>query len=454
MGLARQRITEGEVLVTQVFLSHSTRDAEMALRLADDLRAAGVPVWKAPESIMEGEEWIQAIQRGLATSTHFLLLQSPAAVASRWVKFEFDAALALYMKDRMRIIPVDYLPCEAPLFWQRFQLIGGIADDYYGALFQIQAQLRDDQPAHPPEPTLPATTINVTVQGSVSGTMNVAGHDISYAGQPEAPPESAAPVLPYAVPAADDSQMILDIAPPPFAWCEIPAGQVTLEGGYQMADYEATFDVQPFFMAKYPITHEQFQVFVEADDGFSNDRWWTGLAAAQGDRSEAGLQAFTYAANLPRDSVNWYDAVAFCRWLSERTGQTIRLPTEWEWQWAAAGPKGFKYPWGNSFDGSRATTSAGLGLLTTWRTTPVDRYPDGASHFGVMDLIGNLYDLCLNEYRNPDNTDLSGNSERAARGGSYSDSDIETGTRQGRDPGYRNPTNGFRIVRIPRSDGS
>jgi hypothetical protein len=189
--------------MTQVFLSHSSEDAEFALKLATDLRAAGVPIWKAPESILDGEEWVAAIERGITTSTHMLLLKSPAAVRSKWVRFEFNAALSLEKQGKMRIIPIDYLPCNPPLFWTQFQHVSGIQDAYHATLFNILARLREEQPAHPPTPTNAATTINVVVQGDVTGQLNVAGNDIIYAGQPsELPsaPQVIQPELPTATP--------------------------------------------------------------------------------------------------------------------------------------------------------------------------------------------------------------------------------------------------------------
>ena len=64
-----------------------------------------------------------------------------------------------------------------------------------------------------------------------------------------------------------------DILPPPFDWCEIPAGKVTLEaGGY--LEKATTFDVPVFWMAKYPVTNGQFQVFVDDREGYSNAAWW------------------------------------------------------------------------------------------------------------------------------------------------------------------------------------
>jgi formylglycine-generating enzyme required for sulfatase activity len=190
-------------------------------------------------------------------------------------------------------------------------------------------------------------------------------------------------------------------------WVDIPAGSVTLESGQ-------TFPVKPFRMSKYPVTYAQFQAFVDAPDGFYDDRWWVGLAADADHRSAPGEQEWPID-NHPRERVSWYDAVAFCRWLSSKLGQEVRLPTEWEWQWAAQGGDGRAYPWGNDFDASRCNTDeSGLG-----RTTPVDAYPSGASPFGVMDMAGNVWEWCLNEYETPANTRLDGDASRVLRGGSW-----------------------------------
>jgi hypothetical protein len=302
--------------MTQVFLSHSTADAEFALHLATDLRAAGIPVWKAPESILPGEEWIPAIERGLTTSTHFLLLQSPAALNSKWVKFEFNSALTLVQQDKMRIVPIGYKPCAAPLFWTQFQQVTGISDDYNAALLRIIARLREEQPIQPPEPTIPATTINVTIQGDLSGSLAVAVHDVVYEGQPLEPPsirpkaydelvtvQQMANVPAALLPNASD---ILSILPPPFEWCKIPAGRVTLENKV------GKFKVKPFWMAKYPITYAQFQVFVDANDGFRSLPWWKGLAAGIFHMNFFGRQEWKIDTH-PRECVSWWDAIAFCQ---------------------------------------------------------------------------------------------------------------------------------------------
>ena len=67
-----------------------------------------------------------------------------------------------------------------------------------------------------------------------------------------------------------------------------------------------------FYMARYPVTYAQYQTFVEATDGFKKYRWWAGLALRQ---NEPGEQYLKFE-NHPADNVSWYDAVAFCRWLT------------------------------------------------------------------------------------------------------------------------------------------
>jgi formylglycine-generating enzyme required for sulfatase activity len=176
-------------------------------------------------------------------------------------------------------------------------------------------------------------------------------------------------------------------------------------------DLLGLFDLERFAMAKYPITNAQFEVFVDDPDGYQNYQWWTMLSAS---REEPCQSTFQYR-NHPRTDVSWCEAVAFCRWLSSRVGFPIRLPTEWEWQWAAQGPDRRIYPWGNGFDAARCNCN----LSGYWGTTPVGNFPLGASPYGVMDMCGNVEEWCLNEFREPFQTELRGKVRRGLRGGSW-----------------------------------
>ena len=193
---------------------------------------------------------------------------------------------------------------------------------------------------------------------------------------------------------------------PEFVWLPVPGGEITLEGN------AGTFPVQPFAISKYPVTWAQYRSFLEAEDGYRQQRWWRGLAERQAQPGEQYRQQD----NHPAENVSWYDAVAFCRWLSARLGYEVRLPTEWEWQQAATGgDPAREYPWGADWRPEYTNTlESGLG-----RTTAVGLYPQGASPVGALDMSGNVWEWCLNEHDHPQRTGLSGTARRVVRGGSW-----------------------------------
>jgi formylglycine-generating enzyme required for sulfatase activity len=167
----------------------------------------------------------------------------------------------------------------------------------------------------------------------------------------------------------------------------------------------------PFAIAKYPITCVQMQAFYEAEDGYRQDNWWEGLAV-----QKKFWEQNQKMANCPAENVNWYTAVAFCRWLSQQIGLEIRLPTEGEW-WLAAtlGDQSRIYHWGKNWNSNCANTDEGrLG-----RTTAVGMYPDGAAACGALDMSGNVLEWCINEADNPDIVALNSGKWKAARGGAF-----------------------------------
>ncbi len=204
---------------------------------------------------------------------------------------------------------------------------------------------------------------------------------------------------------------------PDFDWVEIPPGNIVLEKG----DGEFTIE-QPFLIARYPITNAQFQLFIDDPEGRANRCWWQGFESAYA----APKSSFRPESNYPKTEVSWFEAMALCRWLTERLHEhnliepdwTIRLPTEWEWQQAATGglPDNI-YPWGNNFDETRANTGEG----GPGHTTAVGLYRSGQSPQGVFDLAGNVWEWCLNPYDNPVELQLDNPSEfRVMRGGAWS----------------------------------
>ena len=121
----------------QIFLSHVHSDNDTAERLARELREAGWPVWKAPESIRPGEKWVEAINRGLAGSHYFVLLLSQAALQSKWVASETNAAIDLEHQSELTILFLTLEDCpELSPLWRAYQRI-----DFRGGYEQGLGQL-------------------------------------------------------------------------------------------------------------------------------------------------------------------------------------------------------------------------------------------------------------------------------------------------------------------------
>lgn len=111
--------------MTQVFISHSSEDAEFAQLVANGFRGVGLDVWIAPDSIHPGEEFVDAIQRGLAETTHFVIIMSPDAFQSSWVKLEMNTAIRLEREGKLLISPVHYRPSQPPLLLGNYQWLIG-----------------------------------------------------------------------------------------------------------------------------------------------------------------------------------------------------------------------------------------------------------------------------------------------------------------------------------------
>ncbi|MEL7433918.1 MAG: TIR domain-containing protein [Chloroflexota bacterium] len=129
---------------------------------------------------------------------------------------------------------------------------------------------------------------------------------------------------------------------PDIVWGEpVVAGTYKIGGDEKarksLPEQDVTFDYS-YRLAIYPITVKQFEIFLKVQDGIALDRWWSSLSFGWGDK-QVGEQT-EKSANHPRTDVNWYQAVAFCRWLTVQyrdanlldADSEIRLPTGQEWE--------------------------------------------------------------------------------------------------------------------------
>lgn len=126
-----------------------------------------------------------------------------------------------------------------------------------------------------------------------------------------------------------------------------------------------------FMIGRLPITNAQYAVYVQQTKTLPPPKvgWF-------GPNPPAGKE------DHPVVGVSWLDAQNYCAWLSELTGLPIRLPTEAEWEKAARGSDGRRYPWGNEWDPTVCNPNSE-------NLTAADAFPGGASPYGCLDMVGN-----------------------------------------------------------------
>ena len=158
-------------------------------------------------------------------------------------------------------------------------------------------------------------------------------------------------------------------SPPPAAMVLVPSGPFR----FRLLGNKLPLD--KFFIDRHPVTNEQYADFVRETQYPHPPSWADGTYPEHKGRH-------------PVTSVNWIDARHYCKWRSSKTGREVRLPTEQEWEKAARGPHGNRYPWGNQFDPERCNVGRG----PNGDTTRVDAYPQGTSSYGCMDMCGNVWE--------------------------------------------------------------
>ncbi len=217
---------------------------------------------------------------------------------------------------------------------------------------------------------------------------------------------------------------------PPYEPPQAPEGMVYVPPGPfimgQGDDIWIVLLTEGFFMDRYPVTNARYRAFVEAG-GYGRRKYWTAKGWAIKEQNGWTEPRFwrNYNFNAPDQPVvgiTWYEAVAYCHWLAERTGKPYRLPTEAEWEKAARGLDGRMYPWGETFEEERCNTAES----DIRKPTPVGHYsPQSDSPYGISDLAGNVWEWTSSLYRkypyrvDDGREDVEANGWRVVRGGSW-----------------------------------
>lgn len=193
--------------------------------------------------------------------------------------------------------------------------------------------------------------------------------------------------------------------------------------------------VDSFEIDIFEVTNEQFHRFV-VETGYKTE-------AERAGESQTWQQYALGKAHHPVVKVTWNDAQAYCEWAGKR------LPTEAEWEKAARGTEGHIYPWGNEWDSTKANTKE-AGYRDT---TSVGSFPEGASPYGVMDMVGNVREWVSAWYKAYPGSDFSspyfGEKYRVIRGGGwFEETELATTTKRfASSEDARNDDLGFRCAR-------
>lgn len=458
--------------MARIFISYSRTDETFARRLATSLSNMGADIWIDVEDIPAGMKWSSAIQQGLDGGDLLIVIISPESMSSRNVEDEWQ----YYLDNGKPVIPVLLKPAKIHFQLNRIQYIDFHRQAYDTALYQLYAELRrkgvyvnpnmaDPAAAYRPAPhqftptrqprrRLPLLAVGIAgvaglaLLGVVAavllllsnGNPNTAGKATAttplnaVVGEfTDTPPAFPTGLLPPAVPTKGQSPGLNTPITRNADWSPIfrdrngismalvPAGCFTMGSSDDQIRFE----------------HDLCRTVLGTCTGNADEAppiqicfqqpFWIGRTEVT--NAQYGSHGAFAGDNLPRTNVTWDEAAAFCQ------SRGMRLPTEAEWEYAARGPDGLIFPWGNSFDGARLNV-CDSNCEFNWRDraysdgyaqpAPVGSYPSGASWVGALDMSGNVWEWTSTIYTaypyqaDDGREDRSNvNAKRALRGSSW-----------------------------------
>ena len=441
----------------QVFVSHAHQDAAFARRLAGDLRQRGFPIWIAPDSIRIGEDWPDAIDRGLDESGVIVVALTPNALNSYWVRKEASTARLLAGRNLIQFALLDVTDCEAPSSWYTYQNVP-FRHSYEAGLDELLRWLEhetvatgqrsaftpNDQPIDPLR-FVPRPIVNIgegvgespdslaeevddldEAIRRVEDLLKLATHSTGRIHAKTGIELIRIPAGPFLYGSADSDKMAWDDEKP-----------------------QRTVELPEYWIGRTPVTNDQFARFVRATghkttaeregSGFAwTGSRWEGVKGADWLHPGGPSTSSSGKGNHPVVQVSWDDAQAFCNWAG------LALPVEEQWEKAARGADGRVWPWGNEPPAAEHCNFN----MNIKDTTPVGKYsPRGDSPYGCADMAGNVWEWTGSWYTE--------GSTRALRGGSWLNNDRITRAafRLINNPDLRYFDVGFRVVELLSDPG-
>jgi len=376
-------------------------------RVRDSLRASGLTVW-TDEGIEAGtESWKIAIEQAIEASDCLLVILTPKVKSSRWVREEISYA-EKHGKKIYAVLAEGDEKTSIPFGMTDLQFV----DIRTGYEDGIQRTIRDI-----------CKHLNIIPRASdTSLKTNTNTSDKKPKFKPNYPVYKPPPID-YSILSSNSH----------LSWVDVYGNS--------------------FYISRYPITNKQYMDFINHRYGYHHNKWWNYSDAAIQWYRNNGKPMITsgHEDTLPVVKVSWYEAVAFCFWLSEMEEHKIMLPTEKQWRTASLLQQedpntNVAYPWGDVFDSEKCNFNS-LG------PTPVNKYanPDNPSYY-PEDMSGNVWEWCYTE-ETKGNIPLNQANDKnkyILKGGSWRNSDIRflrIDTIISHHPNEREDTWGFRVVR-------
>lgn len=164
-------------------------------------------------------------------------------------------------------------------------------------------------------------------------------------------------------------------------------------------------ELEPYEIGKYEVTNEEYEKFV-SDGGYKNSIYWSEEGWSFRTTQNWSLPVYwsenklwlddlySNQKNTPVHGISYYEAEAYCKWLSIKTNKNYRIPSSYQWVRAAKGPDpGTKYPWGNDYNRNYANFIPHQ--AETVHLVEVNLFEQGKSFEGCYNMIGNVFEICL-----------------------------------------------------------
>jgi len=356
----------------RVFLCHSSNDKPTVRELYQKLRAeAWIQPWLDEEELYPGQDWNMEIEKAVETADAIIVCLSKGSITKEgYVQRELRIVLdfADYKPEgTLYLIPVRLEECEPPRrlrAWQYADYFEGQRERAFQRLL-ISLERRAD-------------SLGLKIEQPASKEMKLIpqnGKEV-----PDWFIETANEALRVEVPASNKITLSNGME-----FMRIPAGKFLMGSN----DHESNEKPQQtvlinydYWIARFPTTYDQY---------YSLNKTIEMLTVAWQEKKDR-----------PATSVSWGEATKYCMLLNTLFKNEIpndlvlRLPTEAEWEKAARGTDGRKYPWGNNFDKDKCNT----GNKGSENSTPVGLYsPQGDSPYGCADMTGNVWEWTCSLYK-------------------------------------------------------